>query len=352
MAMGKRLAAPPQANRVRRSLAGALRALADRLHDTPCPTRDTVPSIDFRRMPFAARLDFQAMGRGTLALTYSAFDPIWGDGQPHDDLIGLRDHLKRLSFTANELASLGVHGEWWAVTSNLRMAASLQELAADTDLDQTTWMCGSAADYEAANGELTEKHLAGVIVFNLVWTAYECAVEAASGPYGLRQPRGARGRELMFRMKADRLPYLRRTVIEALSVTQEVPDFAHVEMRRAITARSWAAIGAEHLRQFRNAMTHGAVPKPKPKDWGRSSRYQVDEDPAITQFASHIRLTLMLIQILAVDGVGPKDTLAPWRFDEDPALALLSQLHCDIEDGDQLPLDLPDAHIITGDERW
>ncbi len=108
-----------------------------------------------------------------------------------------------------------------------------------------------------------------------------------------------------------------------------------------------------HLRQFRNAVTHGDLPKPEPEDWGERSEYRVDDDPAIRQFAPNIRLTLVLIQILALSEVGDGEELSGWRSEIEPAVALFEQLHHGVrleELMEQMDLDLPGAHRIADDE--
>lgn len=104
------------------------------------------------------------------------------------------------------------------------------------------------------------------------------------------------------------------------------------------------------MRQFRNAMIHGTVRRPEPRDWGERSNYIINADPVIMQFEVNIRLLLLLIQILALQAVEPTDALSGWRSDVDPADVVLRQLHCVVEEVNQLALPLHDAPLRTADD--
>ena len=339
---------------LRKIIADLLLALAGRLH--PRPVVPSTPSLEaLLAMPGFARLDPTSLENGEAKLTYRAVDPVWQNSPLHSSLIDLREHVVRLCLTVDELALKSTKSAWTAVMANLHLAASLGDLFAETDLQNDSWMCSPAADYEKANSEVAEKHLAGILIFNLVWTAYECAIEAAHGALG-KAGKGARGRDWFLSRFGDKsFPMLRKCVLDAVAATHHRIDFARADMRRAIDAGAWAAIGAEHLRQFRNAVIHGDLPKPEPEAWGDGSEYRADEDPAIRQFAPNIRLTLVLIQIMALSEVGSGEKLSGWRSDTEPAIPLLEQLHHGrrpVELMQQMELDLPDAHRIADDEWW
>lgn len=303
------------------------------------------------KLPNVGRLDFEALRDGRVEVKYGALDPLWKNGDEASGMVNLREHVVRLCLIANELAGGDQTGSWWPVSENLMLAASITDLSADTDLQNTSMMCRPAAEYEDVNSQLTEKHLAGVIVTTLVWTAYECAVEAVAGGEGKRKPKGALGRDLILEEFGDqRFPHLRATVMRALSTAPKPPDFTSSEARRALAIGAWAALGAEHLRQLRNAMVHGSVRKPEPRDWGKRSNYIIDADPVIMQFEVNVRLLLLLIQILALQAVEPADALSGWRAEADSADVVLRQLHCVVEKDDQLALPLDDAPLRTADD--
>lgn len=266
-------------------------------------------------------------------------------------MIPLRKHVTRLCLAAGELSHETSSGDWHAVEENLHLAASIKDISADTDIDNSSMMCSSAADFDDANTEVAEKYLAGVIVFNLVWTAYESAVEIASKPFGLKQPRGARGRELLLQLVGDtHFPHLRSAVFDVVGLRNDRgSDFSNGEMRRAIAARSVAGIGAEHLRQFRNAVTHGSITKPMPGDWGDKSEYSADQDSGIRQFHANTRLTLLLIQILMRSTLRQCTELQAWLSESHPAELVLTQLHCVLPERSEFELPLEDAPLLNED---
>ena len=78
--------------------------------------------------------------------------------------------------------------------------------------------CSPAADYEAADSEIAAKHLSAVIVFTLVWTTYECAVEMMTADGG--GGRGALGRDLVASAAPAHLPQLAEALSRALELDQ------------------------------------------------------------------------------------------------------------------------------------
>ncbi len=194
-----------------------------------------------------------------------ALDCMWGP-ELGNGMIPLREHITRLSSVAADLS-----GPWSGVADNLHYAASIEDLSADTDIHATSGWCSTAYEFEVAHSALTERFVAGVIVFNLVWSAYECAVEVAAGAAGEKRPKGALGRDLL-RSVENRLPYLRVALYEAIGLCErENTAFPTAAMRQMIKSASLEGIAAEHLRVFRNALVHGAIPKPLPSDWGGRS---------------------------------------------------------------------------------
>jgi hypothetical protein len=298
--------------------------------ETKLPGSTILQPGEHMKLPALGRLDFKDLDRGKVKIRYTAVDPIWKDVDVPDGLLNLHDHLKRLCRVTHEIGMGPFGAGWEAVSANLHLACSLTDVFADTDIDGTSMWCGPAADYEDANSEVAVKHLAGLIVFSLVWTAYECAIEALDQSPAKFSPKGARGRDLLSLIARDRpFPFLRAVLSEALGIVPGSTDFTHPDMRRLVRTGHWAGIGGEHLRQFRNRVMHGQVRKPEPEDWGSRSEYVADRDPALRQFHVNIRLTSLLIQILAMDTLEPADELEGWLSEPHPAEMVLTQLHCD-----------------------
>lgn len=253
-------------------------------------------------------------------MRYLAVDPIWTKRSDPIGLVDLREHVRRLCRATYELGMLADAG-WADVSHNLKLAYSVTDVFANTDVDGTSGYCNAAADFEDADDELTEKHLAATIIFTFSWTAYECAVEATSPN---RAGKGARGRDLVSSSRRH-LAHLRAVVFEAAGLSNGGTDFGRAEMRRMLSAGSLPGIAAEHLRQFRNRLIHGDLPKPPPRDWGEGSRWLMDADPHLRQFHANVRLVLLLIQLLALEaGVGNDiDDGEPGNQEEG-----LAHLHC------------------------
>ena len=299
------------------------------------------------------RLNYGALQDGRVVVKYRALDPIWRNKTTESDgMIPLREHVKRLCTVAHYDLPRSAPIKLQTIAENLHVAASLDDLFTDTDLAGSSIYCGRAAEFEEANSEVTAKYLGGIIVFNLVWIAYEAAVELASTPAENKMyaGKGARGRAVFLRIMGDKcFPYLRQLVIAALNLCDSNAISHNTDkMRELFAARATAAIGAEHLRCFRNSMTHGAIGKPVPEDWGDDTGYLVDEDPALRQFHINIRMTSILIQVILRHQLDPNDELAVWQFspyldgidlEEEPDALLLTQLHCELR-GKDMP-DLP-----------
>jgi hypothetical protein len=295
------------------------------------------------------RINPSALSEGKVEVRYRALDPMWrDDAEEPEGMIRLRDHMMRLCSVADELSNRSASEGWHAVAENLHLAASLRDLAADTDVYGDSFMCSTAADYDEAHSEVAAKYLAGVTVFNLAWVAYESAVEMASGAVGVKHAKGARGRDLVFHIVGNgHFPYLREAVFAALDMSPRKRAALYTrDMRRMLAAGSLAGIAAEHLREFRNALVHGTLPKPMPEDWGKDSRYVPDDDPGIRQFHGNTRLTLLLIQILTRSASDESEQLRVWFSDPQPARLVLTQLHCPPPSDEVDPLPLNDAPVV------
>lgn len=264
----------------------------------------------------------------------SALDPIWRGSEPNGALIDLRLHVTRLCFVADEFCVRCSDMGWEAVSENLHLAGSLRNLQADTDLTGNNYMCGDAADFDDALSILSERHLAGIIVFNLCWSAYEGAVELAAGPSYGRRPKGGFGRDLLRKHHGDaHFPWLKHCLLASIEFF--APEVLEAkELRALIREGALAAVAAELLRSFRNEVAHGTLTRPHPKDWGMNSKYKIDEDPAVLRFHHHIRLLLLLIQIMMLQTDAAQVELSQVSEDWASAVDVLNQLHARRRDKD------------------
>lgn len=284
-------------------MAWLLRKWANRLDTLPARIDPTLraQAMPFLRLPGASRLDWDALDRDEVRVHFCATDPIWGDVEACTNLVDLREHVRLLCLATLEMAERPLPADWASVSYNLRLAYAVVDVFVDTDVDGASLWCNPVADFESADAEIASKHLAGTIVFTFIWNAYERAVNSlVSGRGG----RGAMGRDLVAGAVFDRLPYMGAMLAAALEQDPSGTDFTAPDMRRMVRLGSLAGISAEHLRQFRNRLTHGQVVKPEPEDWGMDSDYVADHDPGLRRFHANIRLLLSVLQILAIDDLG------------------------------------------------
>jgi hypothetical protein len=340
----------------RRWLAGILSRAAAQIAPGPLGPRPLQLTTDeLFKLPGIGRIDFEALRNGEVKVQYRALDPIWkGHSEETHGMVPLRDHMMRLCGVAEEFSNRGYSDDLRAVAESLHLAASIRDLSADTDVHGDSLWCGDGADFDQAHSELAEKYLGGVIIFNLVWSAYEWAVDIAGRPLASKHAKGARGRDLIFRLLGDKhFPYLRKAVLDALDLCpRKCVDFKTPEMRRLLTAGSFAGIGAEYLREFRNTLVHGALGQPMPDDWGKDCKYVADDDPAVRRFHTNIRLTLLLIQVLLRSITKDDEELRAWLADPQPATLVLTQLHCPclVNEPEELPL--AGAPLVIWDDHY
>lgn len=320
-------------NSVRDIIASTLLAASDKVRPRQLVPKQTATGREqssfqlsqIASLPFGERVDWHEAREGRLVARFSAMDPIWNATTSNaSGLVPLRRHMQGLGSLIIRLDQQWEGGA--AIFEQLRLAYSLTEVSADTDINEDSFWCGHAADYEDVSSELAAKHLAGTIVFNLVWTAYEAAVEEASNRDLRNHPKGAAGRDLLRELFGHRpMPGLRSSLLDALELhPHDLKSIKGPEVKAALSTGCWASLAAEHLRRFRNASVHGDITLPEPEDWGRTSKYVVDQDPAIRRFGAHIRLTLLLIQALMIVAVRGRGMVLPSGKD---AVERLTTLH-------------------------
>jgi hypothetical protein len=196
----------------------------------------------------------------------TALDPIWLSPESGAGLVELRLHVTRLCFVADELRIRCNDERWGAVSENLHLAASLRNLQADTDLTGHNYLCSAAVDYDEALSILSERHLAGIIMFNLCWSAYEGAVELAAGADQGRQPKGALGRDILCANRGDaHFPRLRQCLLASIDFIKP-GAFDMPKARAMIRDGMLAGVAGELLRSFRNEVAHGTLARPQPED--------------------------------------------------------------------------------------
>ena len=194
--------------------------------------------------------------------------------------------------------------EWSSVLYALRMAASIEDIEADTGFVEDPMvfdLCDLTIDFENAQSEMASKYVAGATIFNFLWLAYEAVVGLAA-PDELRrllkdQRMGERGRRLL-----EARPTLTSKFIGIENLTRlalgHCRDGGRMEERCEQIQERYGKAGlvtaAELAREYRNFVVHGGDEVPQHEKWGDV----VTARCRIYRFYSVGRVVLYLIQAM------------------------------------------------------
>jgi hypothetical protein len=223
-------------------------------------------------------------------------------------LLGFREHVAELyrvlrRVNEEELAVDDSSG-WESVLYGLRMAASIEDVEADTGYVEDPMVfavCEPTIDYERGQSEMASKYVAGATVFNFLWQAYEAivAVTATDELRGLakQQRFGERGRRLLetrpgltarFRGCGD---LVKVALLQCRKGGRMAERCDRIEEK---FGRDDLAAAAEVAREYRNFLFHGGDEAPAHEDWGDA----ITSRCRIYRFYSVSRLVLYLIQAM------------------------------------------------------
>jgi hypothetical protein len=232
------------------------------------------------------------------------FDALWGCRTKVSDdtyLIPLRNHALRVLWVVSSLSNgVGCSPAWEGVYYNLHQALSLQHIGLHTDVFNDSMMCGSASAYDDVISNMKERFVAGQLVFQGAWNAFEIAGEALFA-HG-KKPTSQAVRHKLERFGHQPIFGLREAMFEAHSQaciyinTQERP------FKEAIASGSYLSISAELLRQFRNGILHGKIESMTPHEYDYGA---CPDDPLSGTLAAQtellhaqVRLVLFLLQAI------------------------------------------------------
>lgn len=254
--------------------------------------------------------------RGELVKRYWATDPADSavvctcdrEGCHRVRLLGFREHvaeLHRVLLKVNEEEiAFNEPSGWESVLYGLRMAASIEDVEADTGYVEDPMvfaLCEPTIDYERGQSEMASKYVAGATIFNFLWQAYE-AIVSVTAPDELRglakqQRFGERGRRLLetrpdltarFRGCGD---LVKVALLQCRKGGRIVERCDRIEEK---FGRNDLVAAAEVAREFRNFLFHGGDEAPAHEDWGDV----VTSRCRIYRFYSVSRLVLYLIQAM------------------------------------------------------
>lgn len=235
-------------------------------------------------------------------------------------LARFRDHIARLHHVLAYAHGPGqledFDGQSWsAVTYQLQMAASIEDVEADmgyVDLRGSAGYCEPAADHDVRHSRLASQYASALVIFNFVWAAYEAAIKVGAVDFLPKEHTAFRGRELMalHETTASSLPAFNHIVRNAHRRVLHIGDLERDRAKVDRHAPGSAAQGAELARLFRNHLAHGSDAPPVP-----------DQDHGLcrtVRFYKLARLLLLLIQITAIQALDPADALYDddWHDDE------------------------------------
>lgn len=259
-------------------------------------------------------------------------------------LYPFREHIARLyrAIASCDAEQALPGGAWQIVLYPLQMAASLEDVQADTsyvDDTQSTLYCSSAAEYESAKSEIARRYVAGLTVFSFLWTAYEAAFDVTRREHLRKLSKegrnGERGRRLFEELPSDfpQLAPLRNIakLAEFLCERGNLFDNRLQRIRAKYPQRNMV-FAAELCREFRNFIYHGQDRSPDHEDW-HHGRARGESVARVRRFYAVGRLLLLLIQALAYAEVSNDADEIAWGLDEDyeplmsPPKRVLESLH-------------------------
>ncbi|EFL89443.1 hypothetical protein R2A130_3582 [Ahrensia sp. R2A130] len=259
------------------------------------------------------------------------FDKLW-EGKTKletgSDLLGLRRHALNLLRVLASLSEGDMDAEWGAAWFNLHGAVSLNSIGASPDVHGDSAMCSSAFESDEAHARVTERFVAGQLVFQGVWNCLEVVGGALfrwETQPSTQAVRHALGNVAGYRPMRG----LKEAVWDAQKLSSTAIDTRHAAYREAIQSGCYLAIAAEHLRQFRNGLLHGKIRPLEPIDWGPGSR-DTTADYQTEIFRAQIRLALMIIQSIIQRTA--QNTLMSWPNGGTPVVDLSLALHVEASD--------------------
>ncbi|MFC5865016.1 hypothetical protein ACFPT7_22095 [Acidicapsa dinghuensis] len=232
-------------------------------------------------------------------------------------IAGLHELLSRLM---SEEMAVSESSGWFGVLYGLRMAASIEDVIADTGYVEDPLVfefCEPTIDYENAQSEMASKYVAGATIFNFLWLAYESAVALAAPNelVGLLKGErlGERGRRLFEARPdlSDRFAGLKDLVRLAVYECRqgELLDKRLDRLKTRFSGHNFIT-AAEICREFRNFLFHGEDQVPDHEDWGS----QIVSRCRLYRFYTVSRLLLYLIQAIAWIELGEaNDLIEPLR---------------------------------------
>ncbi|WP_316162439.1 hypothetical protein [Bradyrhizobium sp. SZCCHNRI20481] len=264
-------------------------------------------------------------------LAYRAIDPATQFfecrcGKPDCALSRLRpfrEHIKALYESLSDAIHLGrLKSEqpeegWEGVLFALQMAASIEDAFADTSYvteSPDDLYCPPPWDEALINSEIAAKYVAGLAIFNFIWSAYETTVKTVTPGSAGGERTAVRGRRLadgLRHIEAD-IPELSKLYRMAVYACRKGGHLdAKIDPIKDTYGLSGLAAAAELCRIYRNFIAHGDDVVPKEYDWRKNGLGTGNF--VVYRMYGVGRLLLMLIQAFAYHSLSDPDARMPVR---------------------------------------
>ena len=259
-------------------------------------------------------------------------------------------HTLRLLRILADLDCQGNSNKWEAVYIHLHSAASIERIGVNSDIHGDGLYCNTAAEHDDAMSRVKSHFLAGALVFQCAWNAFENAGKAlskkenAASTQAIRHKLAEGGYRPMYGFE--------KTVLDAHRTGNRYIDVNHKAYRESIALGSYLCIAAEQLRQFRNGILHGEIQAMDPFGWDPDSKDQTHEDQT-ELFHTHIRLILFLLQEIV--GRVESEHLMGWPNEGDRVEDLIfglqkeipEHLKDDLDEDEDLMFLLPEQKYVN-----
>ena len=296
--------------------------------------------------------NFEIVSQEQLEQQSGPFNELWSCRTNLSDgvyLAPLRDHALGVLRVVASLSNGGaVNTVWDGVYHNLHQAISLESIGLYTDVHGEGLMCSSAYDHDMAFSRVKERFVAGQLVFQGAWNAFEASWQSLFSP-GM-SPRINSVRHKLANGAHQPILGFKETMYDAHKTASKYIDIKHAAYREAIAKGSDLGIAAELLRQFRNGILHGKIRSLEPWDWGPGSKDKTCEKQT-ELFHAQVRLILILLQ--AIIGRAEAKHELHWPNDGDLVEELVFALQRKTPEGlvDCLDEDI-DAPGLFADQKY
>jgi hypothetical protein len=222
----------------------------------------------------------------------------------------------------------------------LNIAAGILSVSLDTSrYDESIMYCGRAAEYEDKNTELMKDWIAQLVIFGMIWNAFERIgryINPVSIPKEIKARRTPISDLLYFLTKASYcdpiIPYYSRALNDLrrlLEVERGVPSVSQIFTKPEYIDHK--SLGAHVVRTIRNELAHGDRYLPIPENWGGDKSLTEQEALHGQLISASSRILLVTIQMLLMSILGASDVEIsdPRGYDDDSAYKVVYNLHLD-----------------------